>query len=59
MAGLLPRLVPIEHAWHQLKRQMPLCHSARLNQDYKRRLINTMPDRVVACIAEEGGPVRH
>ncbi|GFV19136.1 transposable element Tcb1 transposase [Trichonephila clavipes] len=27
MAGPLPRFVPVEHVWDQLKRQMPSCHS--------------------------------
>ncbi|GFV20541.1 DDE_3 domain-containing protein [Trichonephila clavipes] len=52
----------------QLKRQMPLCHSvhdlelavqdlwAHLPQDNMRYLINSMPDRVAACIATGGGP---
>ncbi|GFW87192.1 uncharacterized protein TNCV_5125461 [Trichonephila clavipes] len=57
-----------EHVWDQLKRQMPSCHSvhdlelavqdwwAHLPQDNIRCLINSMPDRVVACIAAGGGP---
>ncbi|GFX26558.1 transposable element Tcb2 transposase [Trichonephila clavipes] len=71
MAGLLPDLSPVEHAWDQLKRQMPSCHSvhdlelavqdlwAHLPQDNVRCLINSMPDRVAACIAVGGGPTRY
>ncbi|GFU52728.1 transposable element Tc1 transposase [Trichonephila clavipes] len=56
------------HVWNQLKRQMPSCHSvhdlelavqdlwAHLPQDNIRRLINSMPIRVAACIAAGGGP---
>ncbi|GFU75031.1 transposable element Tcb2 transposase [Trichonephila clavipes] len=66
-----PDLSPIEHVWDQLKRQMPSCHSvhdlklavqdlwAHLPQDNIRCLINSMPDRVVACIAAGGGPTRY
>ena len=62
-----PDLPPIEHEWDQLKRQMSLCLSARdlkvavqdlwacLPQDNIRRFINSMPDRVAACIAAGGG----
>ncbi|GFY21069.1 uncharacterized protein TNCV_3991131 [Trichonephila clavipes] len=58
----------LEHVWDQLKRQMPSCHSvhdldlavqdlwAHLPQDKIRCLINSMPDRVAACIAAGGGP---
>ncbi|GFW67103.1 transposable element Tcb2 transposase [Trichonephila clavipes] len=58
-----PNLSPVERAWNQLKRQMPSCHSvhdlelavqdlwAHLPQDNIRCLINTIPDRVAACIA--------
>ncbi|GFT00302.1 transposable element Tcb2 transposase [Trichonephila clavipes] len=58
-----PDLSPVEHVWDQLKRQMPSCHSvhdlelsvqelqAHLLQDTIRCLINSMPDRVAACIA--------
>ncbi|GFW42111.1 uncharacterized protein TNCV_1905691 [Trichonephila clavipes] len=61
-------LSPVEHVWDQLKRQMPSCHSvhdlelaiqdvwAHLTQDNIRCLINSMPDRVAACIATGGGP---
>ncbi|GFW81311.1 transposable element Tc1 transposase [Trichonephila clavipes] len=64
-------LFPVEHVWDQLKRQMPSCHSVRdlelavqdlwahLPQDNIRCLINSMPDRVVACIAAGGGPTRY
>ena len=50
---------------------MQLCHSsrdlevavedlwARLPQDAIRHLINSMPDRVAACIAAAGGPTRY
>ncbi|GFX29789.1 uncharacterized protein TNCV_4749181 [Trichonephila clavipes] len=63
-----PDLFPVEHVWDQLKRQMPSCHSvhdlelavqdlwAHLPQDNIRCLINSMPDRVAACIAAEVGP---
>ncbi|GFW13932.1 transposable element Tcb2 transposase [Trichonephila clavipes] len=65
-----PELSPVEHVWDPLKRQMPSCHSvhglelavqdlwAHLPQDNIRCLINSMPDRVVACIAAGGGPTR-
>ncbi|GFW21725.1 DDE_3 domain-containing protein [Trichonephila clavipes] len=61
-----PDLSPVEHVWDQLKRQMPSCCSvhdlelavqdlwAHLPQDNIRYLINSMPDRVVACIAAGG-----
>ncbi|GFW17907.1 transposable element Tc1 transposase [Trichonephila clavipes] len=61
-----PDLSPVEHVWDQLKRQMPSCHSvhdlelavqdlwAHLPQDNIRCLINSMPDRVAACIAAGG-----
>ncbi|GFU61939.1 transposable element Tcb2 transposase [Trichonephila clavipes] len=63
-----PDLSPVEYVWDQLKRQMPSCHSvhdlelvvqdlwAHLPQDSIRCLINSMPDRVTACIAAGGGP---
>ncbi|GFT30874.1 transposable element Tcb2 transposase [Trichonephila clavipes] len=66
-----PELSPVEHVWDQLKRKMPLCHSvhdlelavqdlwAHLPQDNIRCLINSMPDRVSACIAAGGGPTRY
>ncbi|GFV98644.1 transposable element Tc1 transposase [Trichonephila clavipes] len=66
-----PDLSPVEHVWDQLKRQMPPRHSvhdlelsvqdlwARLPQDNIRCLINSMPDRVAACIAAEDGPMRY
>ncbi|GFW48788.1 transposable element Tcb2 transposase [Trichonephila clavipes] len=64
-------LSPVVHVWDQLKRQMPSCHSvhdlelavedwsAHLPQDNIRCLINSMPDRVAACIAAGGGPTRY
>ncbi|GFU97581.1 transposable element Tcb2 transposase [Trichonephila clavipes] len=60
-----------QHVWDQLKRQMPSCHSVhdlelavqdlwtRLPQDIIRCPINSMPDRVSACIAAGGGPTRY
>ncbi|GFY26418.1 transposable element Tcb2 transposase [Trichonephila clavipes] len=60
-----------EHVWDQLKRQMPSCFSvhgfelavqdlgAHLPQDNIRCLINSMPDRVTACIAAGGVPMRY
>ncbi|GFV76163.1 transposable element Tcb2 transposase [Trichonephila clavipes] len=63
-----PDLSPVENVWDQLKRQMPSCHSvydlelavqdlwAHFPQDNIRCLINSMPDRVAACIAAGGGP---
>ncbi|GFU23462.1 transposable element Tcb2 transposase, partial [Trichonephila clavipes] len=66
-----PDLSPIEHVWDQLKWQMPSCHSvhdlelavqdlwAHLPQDNISCLINSMLDRVVACIAAGGGPTRY
>ncbi|GFW94564.1 transposable element Tcb2 transposase [Trichonephila clavipes] len=64
-------LSPVEHVWNQLKRQMSSCHSvhdlelavqdlwAHLPQDNIKCLINSMPDRVAACIAAGGGPTRY
>ncbi|GFT39619.1 transposable element Tcb2 transposase [Trichonephila clavipes] len=64
-------LSPVEHVWDQLKWQMSSCHSvhdlelaaqdmwAHLPQDNIRCLINSMPDRVSACIAAGGGPTRY
>ncbi|GFV60854.1 transposable element Tc3 transposase [Trichonephila clavipes] len=69
--ALSPDLSVVEHVWDQLKRQMPSCHSvhdlelavqdllAHLLQDNIRGLINSMPGRVVACIAAGGGPTRY
>ncbi|GFT55141.1 transposable element Tcb2 transposase [Trichonephila clavipes] len=66
-----PDLSPVEHVWDQLKRQMPSRHSvhdlklvvqdlwAHLPQDNIRCLINSMPDRVAACISAGGGPTRY
>ncbi|GFU67699.1 transposable element Tcb2 transposase [Trichonephila clavipes] len=64
-------LSPVKHVWDQLKWQMPLCHSvhdleltvqdlwAHLPQDNIRCLINSMPERVAACIAAGGGRTRY
>ncbi|GFV60872.1 transposable element Tcb2 transposase [Trichonephila clavipes] len=69
--ALSPDLSPEEHVWDQLKWQMPSCHSvhdlelavqdlwALLPQDNIRCLINSMPDRVAACIAAGVGPTRY
>ncbi|GFU72762.1 uncharacterized protein TNCV_3686941 [Trichonephila clavipes] len=66
-----PDLSPVEHVWDQIKQQMPSCHSVHdldlavenlwphLPRDNIRCLINSMPDRVVACIAAGGGPTRY
>ncbi|GFU67901.1 DDE_3 domain-containing protein [Trichonephila clavipes] len=66
-----PDFSPLEHVWDHLKRQIPSCHSvydlelavqnlwAHLPQDNIRCLINSMPDRVVACIAAGDGPMRY
>ncbi|GFW78269.1 transposable element Tcb2 transposase [Trichonephila clavipes] len=66
-----PDLSPVEHVWDPLKRQMPSCHSvhylelavqdlwAHLPQNNIRCLINSMPDRVAACIAARGGPTHY
>ncbi|GBN59326.1 Transposable element Tc1 transposase [Araneus ventricosus] len=66
-----PDLSPIEHVWDQLKRQTPLVYSVHdlevavqdlwvhLPQEYIRRLINTIPNRVAACIAAGGGPTSY
>ncbi|GFV59016.1 DDE_3 domain-containing protein [Trichonephila clavipes] len=66
-----PDLSPVEHVWYQFKLQMLSCHSvldlelgvqdlrAHLPQDNIRCLINSMPDRVAACIAAGGGPTRY
>ncbi|GFV03402.1 transposable element Tcb2 transposase [Trichonephila clavipes] len=66
-----PDLSPLEHVRDQLKQQMPSCHSvhdlelavqelwAHLPQDNIRCYINSMPDRVAACIAAGGGPTRY
>ncbi|GFX51297.1 uncharacterized protein TNCV_2736481 [Trichonephila clavipes] len=66
-----PDLSPVDHVGDQLKRQMPSCHSVHdlelavqdlgthLPQDNIRCLINSMPDRVAACIAAGGGPTRY
>ncbi|GFY21022.1 DDE_3 domain-containing protein [Trichonephila clavipes] len=66
-----PDLSPVVHVWDLLKLHMPSCHSvhdlelavqdfwAHLPQDSIRCLINSMPDRVAACIAVTGGPTRN
>ncbi|GFX52148.1 transposable element Tcb2 transposase [Trichonephila clavipes] len=66
-----PILSPVVHVCDQLKRQMPLCHSlhdlelavqdlwSHLTQDNIKCLINSMPDRLAACIAAGGGPTRY
>ncbi|GFV90216.1 uncharacterized protein TNCV_4379321 [Trichonephila clavipes] len=66
-----PDLSPVEHVWDKQKRQMPSWDSlhdlelavqdlwAHLPQDNIRCLINSMPDRVAACIAARGGPTRY
>ncbi|GFT75072.1 uncharacterized protein TNCV_2244551 [Trichonephila clavipes] len=66
-----PDLSPVEHVWDQLKQQMSSCHSVldlelavqdlwtHLPQDNIRCLINSMLDRVAACIAAGGGPTRY
>ncbi|GFX72693.1 uncharacterized protein TNCV_4062881 [Trichonephila clavipes] len=66
-----PDLSPVEHVWDKLKQQVPSCHSvhdlelavqdlwSHLPQDNIRCLINSMPDRVSACIAAGGGPTRY
>ncbi|GFX23209.1 transposable element Tcb2 transposase [Trichonephila clavipes] len=71
MPARSPDLSPVEHVWNQLKRQMPSCHSVHdlelavqdlwvhLPQDNIRCLFNSMPYRVVACIATGGGPTRY
>ncbi|GFT27875.1 transposable element Tc1 transposase [Trichonephila clavipes] len=71
MADPLPRFAPVVHVWDHLKRQMPSCHSlhdlelvvqdlwAHLPQDNIKCLINSMPRRMVACIAARGGPTRY
>ncbi|GFT37023.1 transposable element Tc1 transposase [Trichonephila clavipes] len=66
-----PDLSPVEHVWDQLKQQMPSYHSVHdlelavqnlwthLPQDNIRCLINSIPDRVAACIEAGGGPTRY
>ncbi|GFT97758.1 HTH_Tnp_Tc3_2 domain-containing protein [Trichonephila clavipes] len=66
-----PDMSPVEHVWDQLKRQILSCHSVHdlelavqdlwthLPQDNIRCLINSMPDRVAACIAAGCGPTRY
>ncbi|GFT08274.1 transposable element Tcb2 transposase [Trichonephila clavipes] len=66
-----PDLSPVEHVCDQLKRQMPSCYSvhdlelavqdlwAHLPQDNISCVINSMPDRVAACITAGGGSTRY
>ncbi|GFW09179.1 transposable element Tcb2 transposase [Trichonephila clavipes] len=66
-----PDLSPVEHAWDQLKRHMPSCHSvhdlelavqdlwAHLPQNNIRYLINSILDHVSDCIAAGGGRTRY
>ncbi|GFV98390.1 transposable element Tcb2 transposase [Trichonephila clavipes] len=66
-----PDVSPVEHVWNQLKQPMRSCHSvhdlelavqdlwAHLPQDNIRCLINSMPDRVAACVAPGSGPMRY
>ncbi|GFU20058.1 transposable element Tcb2 transposase [Trichonephila clavipes] len=66
-----PDLSPVEHVWDPLKWQMPSCHFvhdlelavqdlwSHLPQYNIRCLINSIPDRVAACIAARGGPTRY
>ncbi|GFX85608.1 transposable element Tcb2 transposase [Trichonephila clavipes] len=66
-----PDLSSVDHMWDQLKRQMISCHSvhdlelavqdlwAHKPQDNIRCLINSMPDRMAACIADGGGSTRY
>ncbi|GFX75222.1 transposable element Tcb2 transposase [Trichonephila clavipes] len=63
--GLPGAIFQQKYVCDQLKRQMPSCHSvhdlelAHLPQDNIRCLMNSMPDRVAACIAAGGGPTRY
>ncbi|GFV15437.1 transposable element Tcb2 transposase [Trichonephila clavipes] len=71
MAGLLPRYVLFRARVGSAKTAVPSCHSlhdlelalqdlwAHLPQGNIRCLINSMPDRVGACIAAGGGPSRY
>ncbi|GFY00308.1 transposable element Tcb2 transposase [Trichonephila clavipes] len=64
-------LSPVDHVWDHLKLQMPSCDSvhdlelavqdlwAHLPRDNIRCPINSMPERVAACIAAGGGPTRY
>ncbi|GFV97892.1 transposable element Tcb2 transposase [Trichonephila clavipes] len=66
----LPDFSPVEHVWDQLKCQMPSCHfvdDLKLAvqdlwtyspQNNIKCQINSMPDRVAACIAAGDGPTR-
>ncbi|GFX33487.1 transposable element Tcb2 transposase [Trichonephila clavipes] len=65
-----PDLYLVEHVWDELKQHMPSSHSvhdlelvvqelwAHLPQDNIRCLINSMTDRVAACIAAVGDSMR-
>ncbi|GFX78510.1 transposable element Tcb2 transposase [Trichonephila clavipes] len=69
--ALSPDLSTVEPVWDQLERQIQLCHSvhdlelavqdlwAHLPHDNIRCLINSMLDRVAACIAAGGCPTRY
>ncbi|GFX00674.1 transposable element Tcb2 transposase [Trichonephila clavipes] len=71
LPALSADLSAVEHVWYQLKRQIPSCHSvhdlelavqnlwAHLPQDNIRCRINSMPYRVVTCIAAGSGPTRY
>ncbi|GFY28409.1 transposable element Tcb2 transposase [Trichonephila clavipes] len=71
MAGPLPRFVPCRAHVGSSKTADPSCHSVHdlelavqdlwdhLPQDNIRCLINSMQDRVAACIAAGGGPTRY
>ncbi|GFV94283.1 transposable element Tcb2 transposase [Trichonephila clavipes] len=66
-----PNLSPVEHVCDWLKRKMPSCHClhdleldvqdlwAHLPQDNIMCLINSMPDRMGACIADGGGQTHY
>ncbi|GFV64876.1 transposable element Tcb1 transposase [Trichonephila clavipes] len=71
MADPFPRFVPCSASVGSAKTADAICHSvhdlelavqdlwAHLPQDNIRCLINSMPDRVAACIAARGGPTRY
>ncbi|GFT75276.1 transposable element Tcb2 transposase [Trichonephila clavipes] len=71
MAVRFRDLSPVGHVWDQLKRQLPSCHSVHdlelavqdlgvnLPQDNIRCLIDSIPDRMAACIAAGRGPTRY
>ncbi|GFT15451.1 DDE_3 domain-containing protein [Trichonephila clavipes] len=66
-----PDLSPVEHVWDPLKRRIPSCQSihdlqlavrdlwAHRPQDNISCLINSMADRVAACVAPGSGPTRY